>query len=348
MAHPSREIVDIAEDYASCREIIRTGSRSFHLASLLLPPSVRTDACALYAFCRMSDDAVDGPDAEADALERLRERLDLVYRRRPKTHCADRAFAAVVERVKLPRALPEALLDGFAWDVEGRPIRTTSDLFAYSARVAAAVGAMMTVIMGVRDHDVLARACDLGLAMQLTNIARDVGEDARNGRIYLPEDWCREAGLDVGAFLAAPRFDDRVGALTKRVLDEADALYRRSEGGIAGLPYACRPAIHAARLVYREIGEEVRRRGYDSVSGRAVVGGARKNQLLRGAFVAALTTQRGRREPPLAETRFLVEAVPEAGPARLSVDQKIGRMVELMGEIDRRKRSLPQAPGAGL
>ncbi len=101
----------------------------------------------------------------------------------------------------MPRALPEALLEGLAWDAQARRYATLSDLYDYSARVAAAVGAMMCVLMGVRDADALARACDLGVAMQLTNIARDVGEDARERRLYLPLDWLAEAGIDPDAFL---------------------------------------------------------------------------------------------------------------------------------------------------
>ena len=104
-----------------------------------------------------------------------------------------------------PAALPEALLEGLAWDAEGRSYETLDDLFDYAARVAGTVGVMMTLIMGVRSPEALARACDLGVAMQLTNIARDVGEDARMGRIYLPRQWLREAGVDAEAFLADPQ-----------------------------------------------------------------------------------------------------------------------------------------------
>ena len=98
--------------------------------------------------------------------------------------------------------MPDALFEGLQWDCEGRRYEDLEALHAYAARVAGAVGVMMALLMGVRDADALARACDLGVAMQLTNIARDVGEDARAGRLYLPLDWLREAGLDPAAFLA--------------------------------------------------------------------------------------------------------------------------------------------------
>ena len=169
-------------DMAHCRDAIRQGSLSFHAASKLLPARVRDPALALYAFCRLADDAVDDTDDKAPAVLGLRDRLDLVYAGRPRNTPADRAFAAVVEDFEMPRALPEALLEGLAWDAVGRRYDTLSGVLDYSARVAAAVGAMMCVLMRVRNADALARACDLGLAMQLTNIARDVGEDAQAGR----------------------------------------------------------------------------------------------------------------------------------------------------------------------
>jgi phytoene synthase len=154
-----------------------------------LPASVRDPALALYAFCRVADDEVDENDKKLGAVQSLRDRLELIYAGRPRNAPSDRAFAAVVEEFEMPRLLPEALLEGLAWDAEGRRYRTLSELFDYCARVASAVGAMMAVLMRVRDADALARACDLGLAMQLTNIARDVGEDARARRLFLPLDW---------------------------------------------------------------------------------------------------------------------------------------------------------------
>ena len=176
-------------DLDACRQAIRHGSYSFYSASRLLPAKVRDPALALYAFCRLADDAVDLHAEKIDAVLRLRDRLDLFYRGPPRHDPADRAFAQVVQQFDMPRALPDALLEGFAWDAQDRRYDTFSGVVDYSARVAAAVGAMMAVLMDVRDRDALARACDLGVAMQLTNIARDIGEDAREGRIYLPLDF---------------------------------------------------------------------------------------------------------------------------------------------------------------
>jgi len=256
-------------DMAHCREAIRTGSLSFHAASKLLPARVRDPALALYAFCRLADDAVDDTDDKAPAVLGLRDRLDLVYEGRPRNTPADRAFAAVVEDFQMPRALPEALLEGLAWDAVGRRYDTLSGVLDYSARVAAAVGAMMCVLMRVRSADALARACDMGLAMQLTNIARDVGEDARAGRLYLPLHWLDEVKVTPVSFLADPRPTPQVRMLIRRLLAEADRLYTRSEAGVPALPLACRPGIYAARHVYAGIGTAVARGGYDSITRRA-------------------------------------------------------------------------------
>ena len=168
---------------------------------------------------------------------------------------------------------------------------------------------MMTLIMGVRSPDALARACDLGVAMQLTNIARDVGEDARIGRIYLPRQWLREAGVDADAFLADPQPTPVIRGLTKRLLDEARTLYSRGQSGVALLPANCRPAIMAAGLIYAEIGAEVERNGFDSVTVRARVSGRRKLELLAQAVALSMRLAAG---PPLsvpASGQFLIDAV---------------------------------------
>ena len=117
-----------AEDMAACRAMIRTGSLSFHAASRLLPARVRDPALALYAFCRVADDDVDEVQDKAHAVLRLRERLDLIYAGRPEQRPSERAFAAVVQDFDMPRALPDALLEGLAWDAMGRRYDTLSEL----------------------------------------------------------------------------------------------------------------------------------------------------------------------------------------------------------------------------
>ncbi len=301
------------DDLEACRAAIRHGSKSFHAASLLLPRRVRDPAIALYAFCRLADDAVDLNAEKPAAVLSLHDRLDRAYAGRPVDSPADRAFAAMVDAHDMPRALPEALLEGFAWDATERRYADLSELRAYGARVAASVGAMMTVLMGVRDGDTLARACDLGVAMQLTNIARDVGEDAREGRLYLPLDWLAGAGIDPEDLLAGRVPVAEVAKLVARLLSEANRLYYRSEAGIAALPATSRPAIFAARLIYAEIGARLRTQGYDSITRRAVTSHRRKialagSALARAGMACVMPRSAVLYAPPLPETAFLVEA----------------------------------------
>ncbi len=320
-------------DLEACRAAIRHGSKSFHAASRLLPARMRDPALALYAFCRLADDAVDLNAEKRAAVLSLSDRLDRAYAGRPVDSPADRAFAAMVAAHDMPRALPEALLEGFAWDAVGRRYATLSELRAYSARVAAAVGAMMTVLMGVREADALARACDLGVAMQLTNIARDVGEDAAEGRLYLPLDWLVEAGVDPEAFLASPMPSPALAGVVRRLLAEAQRLYFRAEAGIAALPPSARPAIFAARLIYAEIGARVRDAGHDSLSRRAVTSPGRKlalaaEAILRAGAASVMPRSSVLHAPPLPETAFLVAAAARA-PAAGRADHLTAIFAEL-------------------
>lgn len=335
-------------DLAACRALLRGGSRTFFAASFLLPRRVREPASALYAFCRLADDAVDLEDGAEAAIARLRDRLEHVYDGRPLPIAADRALAGVVAAFDVPRALLEALLEGFEWDSACRRYETLADLNAYAARVAGTVGAMMALVMGERSSDQVARACDLGVAMQLSNIARDVGEDARAGRLYLPLAWLREAGIDPEAWLERPVFTPALGGVVQRLLRTAEALYERAGLGIAGLPLDCRPGINAARVLYAEIGREVERRGFDSVTRRAIVPGARKARLLVRAIAASAGAVERASLPPLPETQFLVESV--AGvPARApgptafawwNLYDRILWVIDLFERLERRERAL--------
>lgn len=343
-----------AADLAACRRLLRAGSKSFYAASLLLPRAVRDPACALYAFCRIADDAVDIDDGGLAAIARLRDRLDRVYLGEPLPIAADRALAVVVSRHGIPRTLLDALLEGFEWDATARRYDSLADLEAYAARVAGTVGAMMALLMGVRDGDALARACDLGVAMQLTNIARDVGEDASNGRLYLPRDWLLEAGIDPDDWLATPRFDSRIGGVIERLLTVADRLYGQVASGIARLPAGCRPGITAARLLYAEIGHELRRNGGDSLRVRTVVPAGRKLALLMQACTRTPRPTATAALPAVAATQFLIDAAaaaapmaPEDAPAALAearlpwwqINARAVWVLELFERLEREERA---------
>lgn len=329
-------------DLDACREAIRHGSLSFHMASRLLPASVRDPSLALYAFCRLADDAVDLQQEKAAAVLRLQDRLERIYEGRPDNAAADRAFARVVEEFDMPRALPDALLEGLAWDAMERRYESLSELFDYSARVASAVGVMMCVLMRVRDPNALARACDLGVAMQLTNIARDVGEDALEGRVYLPLDWLDEAGLSSERFLDSPKPTKAIRQMTRRLVMEANRLYMRSEAGVAALPVASRPGVYAARFIYAGIGGQVQRSGYDSISSRAHTSKSQKlGWLAVSAARAAITTVMPKSAVLYArclpETEFLVQATAHQDTRRTRSDVVFDALTQV-AQRDRERR----------
>jgi phytoene synthase len=256
----------------------------------------------------------------------------------------------VVHRYGIPCGLLEALLDGFLWDSQGRRYETLADVEAYGARVAGTVGAMMSIIMGASTDTAIARASELGVAMQLTNIARDIGDDARMGRLYIPRAWFREIGMDADAWLADPLFDSRIAGFTQRLLLRADALYRRGEFGLAELPWDCRPAIQAARLVYAEIGKQLEREGLNSVNHRTVVSTARKLALIARATAVAVKAPAlpAVSLSPVPAIHYLVDIVsrerhplvdqqPWTVPSR-SFDERVEWMVDLFGRLEQRER----------
>ena len=342
-------------DLKACHAKLCNGSRSFYAASFLLPREVRDPAAALYAFCRVADDSMDQPGSGSRNLAEFRIRLASIYAGRPAPTPEDRAFASVVHHYRIPRALPEALLEGFEWDLANRCYEDMEELHAYSARVAGTVGSMMAIIMGVRDSGVIARACELGMAMQLTNIARDVGEDARAGRLYLPRQWLREAGLNPDTWLDAPGFNPQLALVIDRLLREAEVLYTRAESGIAALPPACRMGIRSASRIYAEIGREIRNRHLNSVSSRAVVPASRKLALILRAGSSDNLPQTADAVPAPPAARFLINAVLQSSrptpaadtalflpPAWWEIRKRVQWTVELferLGQRDQLRRS---------
>lgn len=314
-------------DLALCRHMIRQGSRSFHLASLLLPERYREPARALYGFCRMADDAVDNSSDPQQAVNMLMARLDRIYDHNPDDAATDRAFADVVRHFAIPRALPDALIEGFAWDATGKRYETLSDVTAYAVRVAGTVGMMMSLIMGCRSANGLARSVDLGIAMQFSNIARDVEEDAANNRLYLPAEWKTKSTTSAD--------------LASRLVDEAEEIYARAETGISLLPRNCRASIHAARLLYREIGHEAKRRGH---KGRAIVSGKRKTMLMLQAFPASISRAAASEAPAVPEARFLIDAVLSGRPPHYqpkTITERALWVMELFKALESRNQRGP-------
>ncbi|MEM6538240.1 MAG: phytoene/squalene synthase family protein [Pseudomonadota bacterium] len=291
-------------------ETISKGSKSFALASRLFGPDMRTDAQLLYAWCRHCDDVIDGQDLGGDApdismssterLSRLNElfdKTDAAISGNPPPERAFSGLAAVATSRGLPAEYVFAHLEGFRHDVNGEALETIDDVLHYSYGVAGVVGIMMAIVMGIdpSDDNTLDCACDLGLAFQLTNICRDVMDDAHGGRVYLPSAWLDEAGIDpTGAGVMGANPGD-VFQVIQRVLAEADRYYHSASAGIPCLGPRAGAAVAAARNVYRDIGLVIKQAGPDGMATRAIVSKPRKLLLATaGAFSGVIAAGFGR------------------------------------------------------
>lgn len=320
---------------ASARATLAHHSRTFSLASKLLPSDRRDDAAVLYAYCRRVDDAVDdapSPQAARAALAALRAELDVLYAApasaaatsgSPSAPLADPVLArlaTIVAARRLPRLYPEALLDGMAMDVTATRYHTIDDLLAYAYRVAGVVGLMMCHVLGLSDERAVVPAAHLGIAMQLTNICRDVAEDWQRGRLYLPAALLARHG-------AAPDLADRaaageplpadacpaLAATTRELLALADRYYRSADHGMRALAFRPAFGIRAARYLYAAIGPRILARGADPRAGRAFVPGWRKLALVGRAALGNLLSlptrlrQRKSRQPFFAPPTITLE-----------------------------------------
>lgn len=284
------------------RQIIERGSKSFAAAARIFAPETRASAYMLYAWCRHCDDLTDGqelgwgatelPERAASArIQALREKTGRALAGEAVDDPLFEGLQRVVVRHQIPHRYPLEHLEGFAMDVQGRDYPELEDTLCYCYHVAGVVGVMMAHIMGVRDRDALDRATDLGLAFQLTNIARDVMEDAGVGRVYLPASWLDRAGVPVGK-IELVEHRAAVFDVTRRLLDEADRYYESAVVGLSSLPFRSAWAVATAKEVYQDIGRVIRDRGAAAWDRRASTGAARKLFLAIRGLWSALASRR--------------------------------------------------------
>jgi phytoene synthase len=277
--------------------MIRRGSKSFAAAAALFDPATRARAYMLYAWCRHCDDQIDGQElgfgtvslTQAEQLARLdalRQATRDAFLGRETTDPVFAAFQRVAREAAIPERHALELLAGFEMDVSGVRYADLPQTLLYCYRVAGVVGVMMACVMGVRDPAVLARAADLGIAFQLTNIARDVIDDAAVGRCYLPRSWLRQAGVAPES-VGDARQRSAVFPVVQRLLDEADRYYSSATQGLKALPFRSAWAVATALGVYREIGGIVLDRGGAAWERRAVVSRRRKAWHAAAAFLKA-------------------------------------------------------------
>ncbi len=304
------------------RASISSGSKSFAMASLLFGREMQADVQMLYAWCRHCDDVIDGQALGVDAPDRFltpQDRAARLTELKRKTIAAlageatgDPAFdgfSAVARKHALPEAIAMDHLGGFAMDVELARFETLPDVLDYCYGVAGSVGIMMAIVMGVpvEDAETLDRACDLGLAFQLTNICRDVYDDAKAGRVYLPADILRGNGVDPTAdVVLAAASREGLARSAADVLDVADTYYRSAGYGLRRLPPRAAAAVAVARSVYRDIGRIIRERGEAAWDARAYTSGSRKTWLaISGAVAGAPQTLiRKSSAPPRRDERL--------------------------------------------
>src|SRR5512136_1863212 len=267
-----RALLDRA--YAQCEKVTAQHSRSFYRASSFLPREKRRAVRALYAFCRVTDDIVDCPDCHAQqALSEWRQ-IALVAEP-PLDNLVAVAWADARQRYRVPLRLAEQLIDGVARDLDQTRYATFGDLTTYAYGVASTVGLMSMRIVGYRSAAAIPYAIKLGVALQLTNILRDVGEDWRSGRVYLPADELAHFDLSEDD-LARGQVDDRWRAFMRFQIERTRRLYAEAWPGINLLSKDGRLAIAAAGDLYRRILDDIEAHDYDVFTRRARVGTPRK------------------------------------------------------------------------
>ncbi|MDQ2819091.1 MAG: phytoene/squalene synthase family protein [Pseudomonadota bacterium] len=282
-------------------QTIAVGSKSFAAAARLFEPRTRRSVLMLYAWCRHCDDVIDDQelgfnnaantahDASA-ALAELQRETARAYAGDKMTAPAFAAFQEVIQAHHIAQRYPLDHLAGFAMDVHDARYETLDDTLRYCYHVAGVVGLMMAQIMGAQDDAVLDRACDLGMAFQLTNIARDIVEDARIGRCYLPAQWLREAGIPAKD-MALPVHRTALARIAMRLVNEAEPYYTSANGGIHALPLRSAWAIATAHGVYRQIGIDVKVRGETAWDERVSTSKATKLRLLAAGGLKALLSR---------------------------------------------------------
>jgi phytoene synthase len=286
----SRDVYD--EAYALCDDITREHSTTFYTSSALLDREQRQAIRALYAFCRVSDDLVDRPEHTSTA-EFQRWQGHALSARPPEDDLVALAWADTRRKFNIPRQYAEQLLDGVASDLVVDRYETFDDLAKYCYGVASTVGLMSMHIVGYSDKAAIRYAVKLGVALQLTNILRDVQEDWRNGRLYLPQDELRAFGLSE-ADIAAQVNDERWQAFMRFQIARARELYAEAMPGLSMLERRGRVAVAAAAELYREILTDIERHNYDVFSRRAHISNRGKAARLPGIWWRAYNNRYGR------------------------------------------------------
>ena len=248
----------------TCRTTMNSAAKSFSFASHLFDSDAMAGAQLLYGWCRYCDDQVDEAPDQREAKSRLHQ-LEVETKKALKNHDSQqsdyfKALSYLSKTYNIPEYYALELLAGMKMDVENFEYKTEKDLDLYCFRVAGVVGLMMTHIMGLSKVDALDEAVAAGMAMQLTNISRDIVEDYENGRIYLPKAWFEEANLNYPP-LSKDDLIQSATVLAPKLINRAEKFYTKGKQGLVHLPFRAALAISAAIDIYSAIGHKVLRRG---------------------------------------------------------------------------------------
>lgn len=285
LRHEVELLIDQAQRqraYNQCEAITREHSRTFFISSSLLPADQKQAMRALYAFCRVSDDLVDrDPVNGAEGLANWRQRAlaGLPH----ENELVASAWIDTRNRYRIPRQYAEQLLDGIAADLTKTRYETFDELAHYCYAVASTVGLMVMHIVGYSGKEAIPFAVKLGVALQMTNILRDVAEDWHNGRLYLPQDELAAFGLNE-TDVADGIVDDRWRAFMRFQIERARRLYTEALPGITMLGRRGRFAVGAAAELYQGILDDIEAYDYDVFTRRAGVSDGRKAALLPGIW----------------------------------------------------------------
>lgn len=272
---------NLAKAYAYCTAVTSEQSRTFFLASALLPRAERNAIRALYAFCRVSDDLIDRHHSSQARLQAWRERM--LSQRPADNDLVAVAWADARARFAIPHQYAEQLLDGIARDLYFSRYETFADLADYCYGAASTVGLMSMHITGFHDNQAIPYAVKLGVALQLTNILRDVAEDWANGRCYLPQDELAYFGL-TEADIAQKRNGRRWQAFMRFQIARTHQLYTEAMPGIGLLHRHGRFAVAAAADLYRGILDDIEAHHYDVFNRRAHLNGRARLRRLPGSW----------------------------------------------------------------
>jgi 15-cis-phytoene synthase len=260
-------MISLDESYAHCRAVAKSRARNFYYSFILLPIEKKNAMCAMYAFMRYCDDLSDEPGANRKAIDRWRDALTEALAGRPGDSPVWPAFLDAVNRYAIPREYFYDMIEGVASDLEPHTVETFDDLYRYCYRVASVVGLTSIHIFGFSSPEALPLAEKCGIAFQLTNILRDVREDAGLGRVYLPAEDLRQFGVSVDDLLHARR-TEQFGRLMEFETERARRYYRESAPLLQLIDPQSRPSLWALIAIYSRLLDHLAEAHYDVLTRR--------------------------------------------------------------------------------